>query len=172
MSQQSFGFDTTFGFLGEEFLLWLWFKWETEGGEFTLHGGRIVGIAIDDMLAFAPKSADEHQQTIRRGLPTRTAEARTGLRQGHRLAKARMILAEGARQWTFTLDAEHMVLSGVKLPDDAEECESAEDRTADRASNWLAIHEVLGELYALFLRVRATTAWNEEAESMAAWMAR
>ncbi|HIE70972.1 MAG TPA: hypothetical protein EYP98_12805 [Planctomycetes bacterium] len=43
MSQANQGAETH-GFLGEEFLTWLWFKWETDGGEFTLSGGRIVGI--------------------------------------------------------------------------------------------------------------------------------
>ena len=33
------------GFLGEEFLTWLWFRWENDGGEFTLGGGRVVGVA-------------------------------------------------------------------------------------------------------------------------------
>jgi len=49
-TQQSFGFDVTHGFLGEEFLTWLWFRWETQVGEFTLPGGRVVGVVIDDML--------------------------------------------------------------------------------------------------------------------------
>ena len=34
MSQANQGAETH-GFLGEEFLTWLWFKWESEGGEFT-----------------------------------------------------------------------------------------------------------------------------------------
>jgi hypothetical protein len=87
----------THGFLGEEFLTWLWFRWETEGGEFTLPGGRVVGVALDDFLSFAAQSDDETEQTLRRGLPTRTAEARTALRQGNRLRKARLLVAEGSR---------------------------------------------------------------------------
>jgi len=162
----------THGFLGEEFLTWLWFRWETEGGEFTLPGGRVVGIALDDFLSFAAASEDETQQTLRRGLPTRTAEARTALRQGHRLAKARLLVAEGSRQWQATLDAASLTLAGVKLPDDAEECESDADRTADRSANWLALHEIVQALFGVFLRDRlkpdylATTG-----EAHARWMA-
>ncbi len=171
-TQQSFGFDTTHGFLGEEFLTWLWFRWETSGGEFTLPGARVVGIAIDDLLAFAPRSDDEHEQTIRHGLPTRTAEARTGLRQGHRLAKARLLIAEGASQWSLVLDGARMAFSSVRGPDDAEDCESAEDRTGDRAANWLALYQIVEQLFGQFLRVRLAPAWNEkEAPAMAGWMA-
>jgi len=161
------------GFLGEEFLTWLWFRWETEGGEFPLAGGRVVGVALDDFLTFAALTEDETEQTLRRGLPTRTAEARTALRQGHRLRKARLLLAEGDRQWTATLDAPTMTLSGVKLPDDAEECDSDADRTADRAANWLALHEIVQSLYGAFLKERLQDDYRTTgAESQAAWMAR
>jgi hypothetical protein len=161
------------GFLGEEFLTWLWFRWETEGGEFPLAGGRVVGVALDDFLTFAALTEDETEQTLRRGLPTRTAEARTALRQGHRLRKARLLLAEGDRQWTATLDAPTMTLSGVKLPDDAEECDSDADRTADRAANWLALHEIVQSLYGAFLKERLQEDYRTTgAESQAAWMAR
>ena len=171
-TQKSFGFDTTHGFLGEEFLTWLWFRWETLGGEFTLAGGRVAGIAIDDLLQFAPMGDDESEQTIRHGLPTRTPEARTGLRQGHRLAKARLLVAEGSRQWSFVFDAERMAFGAVRLPEDSEECESAQDRTGDRAANWLALYEIVGLLFAQFLRVRLGDGWREkEAPAMAEWMA-
>ena len=169
--QQSFGFDTTHGFLGEEFLTWIWFRWEQEGGEFTLPGARIVGVAIDDLLVFAPRHDDETQQTLRHGLPTRTEEARAALRQGNRISRARLIIAEGQLQWTLTLDGERLAFNGVKLPDDAEDCECDSDRTADRSANWLALHEIVAGLFALFLRVRLAPAWLErEAPAMAAWM--
>lgn len=161
------------GFLGEEFLTWLWFQWETQGGEFPPAGGRVVGVALDDFLTFAALTEDETEQTLRRGLPTRTAEARTALRQGHRLRKARLLIAEGDRQWTATLDAPTMTLGGVKLPDDAEECDSEAERTADRAANWLALHEIVQALYGVFLKERLRDDYRADgAEAQAAWMAR
>lgn len=162
----------THGFLGEEFLTWLWFQWETDGGEFTLAGGRVVGVALDDFLAFAAPDADATEQTLRRGLPTRTAEARTALHQGSRLKKARLLIAEGSRQWSATLDAATFALTGVKLPEDAEEVESDQDRTADRAANWLALHEILQALYAHFLHQRLRPDYMATAgRAQAQWMA-
>lgn len=161
------------GFLGEEFLTWLWFRWETDGGEFTLPGGRIVGVALDDYLTFAAPTDDATEQTLRRGLPTRTAEARTALRQGRRLRKARLLLAEGDRQWDAVLDATTLALTGVKLPEDSEECESDADRTADRVANWLALHEILHALYGQFLRERLRPDYRSTgAAAQATWMAR
>ncbi len=162
----------THGFLGEEFLTWIWFRWETEGGEFTLPGGRVVGVALDDFLAFRAPNDDATEQTLRRGLPTRTQEARTALRQGRRLQKARLLIAEGSRQWSATLDAPTLSLSGVRLPEDAEECESDADRTADRAANWLALHELVQGLYARFLKERLRPDYGKTVgEQQASWMA-
>ncbi|MGE3175129.1 MAG: hypothetical protein AB7O97_21050 [Planctomycetota bacterium] len=161
----------THGFLGEEFLTWLWFRWETDGGEFHLPGGRVVGVAVDDLLTFAAPSDDDTEQTLRHGLPTRTEEARTALRQGRRLRRARLILAEGERQWTVTLDGAALHLGGAKLPEDAEEVESDQDRTADRAANWLHLHEVVLGLYGLFLRERLADGYRQGAgEQQAQWM--
>jgi hypothetical protein len=161
----------THGFLGEEFLTWLWFRWETDGGEFRLPGGRVVGVALDDLLTFAAPSDDDTEQTLRHGLPTRTEEARTALRQGRRLRRARLILAEGQRQWTATIDGPRLQLTGVRLPEDAEEVESDGDRSADRAANWLALHEILLALYGEFLRERLADGYLAAAgEQQAQWM--
>ena len=165
------GGTETHGFLGEEFLTWLWFRWETTGGEFQLPGGRVVGVAIDDFLTFAAPSDDETEQTLRHGLPTRTEEARTALRQGRRLRRARLILAEASRQWTATLDGPSMQLTSVVLPEDDEEAESDGDRSADRAANWLALHELLLALYGLFLRERLDGGYRSgSGERQAQWM--
>lgn len=171
MNQTNAGAESH-GWLGEEFLTWLWFRWEADGGEFTLPGGRIVGIALDDFLTFAAPTDDETEQTLRRGLPTRTAEARTALRQGRRLRKARLLIGEGSRQWAATLDAPTLTLMGVRLPEDAEECESDVDRTADRAANWLALHEIVMALYGQFLRDRLRPDYlATSGERQAHWMA-
>jgi len=70
-------------------------------------------------------------------------------------------------------DAPSLTLSGVKLPEDAEECESEMDRTADRAANWLALHEIVQALYGLFLKDRLRENYRSTgAEAQATWMAK
>lgn len=155
-------------FLGTEFLLWLWWRWETAGGEFHLDGGGTAGIAIDDRVEFAA-GADETSLVLRHGLTTRATEARAALRAGRVPTRVRMLVAEGAHQWTVTLDGASLVMAGVRLPEDSEECESAEDRTGDRAANWLGLHEILAELFSQFVEAR-TSAWDETSKEIAGWM--
>jgi hypothetical protein len=159
-------------FLGEEFLTWLWFRLDTQGGDFDVGEGRNVAVAIDDFLAFAPRDDDETEQTLRKGLPTHSQEARTALRNGHRLRKAKLIVAEGALQFGATLDGTSMCLSGIKLPEDSEECESAEDRNLERAAHFLHVHELLGLLYDVFLADRLRGDYlRTSGEKQAQWMA-
>ena len=171
--QQSFGFDVTHGFLGEEFLLWLWFQSEVHGGEFVCCDHGLVGIAFDDLLVFARNHDDETQQTMRRGAPTVVAESRSALRTGHRLAKARLLVAVGARQWSLVLDGTHMTFSGVRLEADPDECETHHDRNTARAASWLDLLDMIELLFEQFLQLRLAADWmTTEARAMATWMAR
>ena len=64
-----------------------------------------------------------------------------------------------------------MLLTGVRLPEDAEECESDADRTADRAASWLALHEIVQGLYSLFLGDRLAPGYLQDgAARQARWM--
>ncbi len=160
------------GFLGEEFLTWIWFRWETDGGEFALGDGRTVGVVLDDLLTFVASNDQETEHTLRHGLPTRTPEARTALRAGRRLRKARILVADGTRQWQLTLDANAMSATGVRLPDDDEEATSNEERNADRVANWLQFQEILEALYGVFLKERLRSDFaSREGRRMARWMA-
>ena len=160
------------GFLGQEFLTWLWFRIETDGGEFTLSRERVVGVSMDDLLQFAPRDDEETSQVLKKGIPSRTAEARVSLQQGHRLAKARLAIACDQRVWSVTLDGATMSLGSVKLPEDDEEATSAEEKTEERVSNLLDLQEIAAELYGLFLRERLAPDYHATgAERQAQWMA-
>jgi hypothetical protein len=160
------------GFLGEEFLTWLWFRQETAGGEHTLQGGRVVAVMVDDLLTFAAPGGEATEQTLRRGAPTRTIEARTALRQGRMLSRARILVAEGDRQWAATMTGASFTLSGVKLPPDSDEAVNEQERSDERAGNWLGLHEIVLALYREFLRGRLDPGYlKAEAETQANWMA-
>lgn len=164
--------DGSHGFLGQEFLTWLWYRMETDGGEFHLSHERVVGLSLDDMLQFAPRDDGETSQLLRKGLPSRTPAARTALQDGQRLAKARLVLGMGDREWSFTLDGSSFSLGSVKLPEDDEDLDSAQDRSVERATNLLELHDLLGEVYAIFLKERLAEDYLEAgAEAQATWMA-
>ena len=156
-------------FLGDELLLWLWWKWETDGGEFVVPNG-LVGIAIDDRVEFAA-GADETSLVLRHGLTTRAAEARAALRQGRVPTKARMLVAKGNHQWTVTLDGGPLAMCSVRMPEDSDDCETLEDRTAERAASWFALLGIVEHLFDKFVVDRSSLIWLPKTREIASWMA-
>lgn len=159
-------------FLGEEFLTWLWFRLETHGGDFEIDR-RHFAVALDDFLAFAPREPDDTEQTLRKGSPTRTAEARAALRDGRRLRRAKLIVAEGDQQWSVVLDGPTMSLRSIKLPEDGEDATTPRDKSIDRIASFVTLWEIVGALYRVFLTERLRSDYlTTAAESQAQWMAR
>jgi hypothetical protein len=159
-------------FLGEEFLTWLWFVLENEGGDFEIGPRRTVGVAMDDFIVFAPREDDETEQTLRKGMPTRSREARAALRNGRRLRKARLVIAEGEATYGVVIDGPTLQLQSAKLPDDGEEATTPAERNASRMQSFLALHEIVDGLYRRFLAERLQPDYAKtRATSQARWMA-
>lgn len=162
----------SWGFLGEEFLTWLWFRIDTRGGDFELPGNRHVAVVIDDFLAFAPREQDQTEQTLRKGLPTHSAEAAAALRNGCRLRKAKLLLAHGQAQWSLVVDGQTMNLLSVRLPEQSDEVNDAREASVERAMHFVAVHELVAGLYRSFLDERLAPEYlRTSAEAQAQWMA-
>src|SRR5262249_54568777 len=106
------------GFLGREFLLWLWH--ETESGRGTIRiedakGGLVgIGVAFDEMRGLG--GARESGRILVRGdAPTRAPEAGSALLSGRMPLKARLVLSLGEKSFDVTLTAETFDLESVKV---------------------------------------------------------
>ena len=164
--------STEHAFLGEEFLTWLWFRLETDGGDFELAGGRSASVSLDDFLAFAPGDDDETEQTLRKGLPSRSAEARAALRHGRRVRRMKLIVALGDREWSLTIEGPTLDLHGVRLPPDPEDAGSREELAAERAAAFFEIRGVVAALYRRFLDDRLRDDYRATSgRAQARWMA-
>ncbi len=160
-----------YGFLGEEFLTWLWYRMESRGGEFELPGGRMIAVSMDDYLCFAPRDDDDTEHSLRRGIPSRSPEASAALHNGRRLRKAKLIVAESSIEWSLIVDGSSMTLGSIKLPSDSEDLENPEERSRERAGNFLLIQEIIGQLYKIYLEKRLRPEYlGKEVEGQAQWM--
>lgn len=153
-------------FLGDEFLLWLWSECE-QGGEFSSYEGT-VGIVVHDLVAFDAET-DATSLVLKHGLTTRATEARAALRDGRVPTRLRLLIAEGTRQWIATVDGS-LSIGSCKLPDDPEDCESNEDRTSERAANWLRLRAIVEHLFGTFVDLRVSDEWPERCDEIAGWM--
>lgn len=153
-------------FLGSEFLTWLWWR----QGDSNRRVG-IVEALVEDRLQFGARDADAVASSFRGSVAARSPEAKAALQGGALLDRARVSLAVRRDYWQATLDAERLRLGAVKLPPDPEDAETAEDKTFARAGSWFELQRNLEGLFAEFLELRRSPAWEREAQAIGAWVA-
>lgn len=106
------------GTIGQDFLTWLLYLSEAEGGLLQTNeqlGGE-YGFAIDGPLLFVADGKGALESVIRKGLPTQSAEAQAALDVGKKLKQAKLIFGRGDDIWQFTFDAETFAIRSLKLP--------------------------------------------------------
>ena len=91
-------------FLGGEFLTWLWYRSDQQGGVFHL-GGEIGEIELwfDDRLVVSSLSVDAMENLFKGGHPTSSAEAMAALKKGKKASEAKLRAIKGAKEWSFIL---------------------------------------------------------------------
>ncbi len=154
--------------VGHDFLTWLWFFSEQEGGVLELDGDEWA-VMLEGPLTFFLEGEGAHVIVLKRGSPLLSSEAKTALLSGKKLASAAVTLARGDQLWSTTLDAEEFIFRGLKLPKG--EQMDAVSRFEDRMLALGAFRQAFLGFYDRFLEARANPArWKPVREAMQAWV--
>jgi hypothetical protein len=102
--------------LGRDFLTWLWYYQECHGGEFSVGEFGRFAVMIDGPLAFAGDGQSALESVVRKGTPTRSAEAKASMTVGKKLRSAKVTLVRDEEAWVFTLDGDRFAFRGLTLP--------------------------------------------------------
>ncbi len=148
--------DVIVGFLGREFLLWLWYRSETGYGRLPGASGEEMDLWIDDRLVLRGEGHEAQRFDLRGGAPATSSAARAALREGRHVAAARLGLRVVEAEFSFELH-EDLTLRGVKLPDG-----TGVDDDPLRARGLLLddLHDRVDDLYEAFTRVRLDDTWE------------
>jgi hypothetical protein len=147
-------------FLGGEFLLWLWFSRDVTGGEIHIKGRGTLSVALETQLGLADPIADRERVQIRGLDPFGGTEAGEALAAGKLPRKVGLRIVFEQSEWVMTLDSSTLALSGVKLPALSNE---REDEVLNERMRLLEqVHELVHALYAHFLGVRLSPAWESD----------
>lgn len=170
MALDDLAFAIERSFLASEFLTWLWFRCETEGGTFDLPGGGL-SVAVEDALQLTSWDEDGVKASLRGGAPTKRPEAAHALAAGLLLSKARFVGARGGREWLFALDGQTLDLTSVKVVD-PEDDDEPEDSLGEKLAASEELRLAIDELYDVFLGLRLDEDWNAiEVERIRSWVA-
>ena len=144
-------------YLGNEFLLWLWFVLETDSDAVLLADGSVVSVMLARTLVLDCPREVSGNETIRSDNPTKLPEARRAIQAGKLPRQAGMILVRHDQQYELTLQAETLAVSGAKLPT----VEERDDRLRkeERIGQVRHLIETVDLLFDAFLKRRLSADW-------------
>lgn len=153
-------------FLGGEFLVWLWYQGETRDGRFDLPGFGSTLVTFDDQLVLEAFLAESEQSRLTGGAPTRSEEAKSALRAGKRVSKAKLRLLHNEMEWLFTVSAADFSFTSVSVP---AVLKKEDERLLERASLLDDLSAIWHSLYRTFLMERLGDAWETTCQDIALW---
>lgn len=157
-------------FLGNEFLMWLWFVTETKDDTFNLSDGSEVTVMFAGGLRLECPRGQTGNDTINHEGPTRLPESRRAIQAGKLPRKAGLMLVRNDQQYGLTINAETLSVSSAKLPNCEEEETSA--RRFERLDQIRELNVTLDLLYSAFCSIRLSSSWESVLGDMQSWLAR
>lgn len=151
--------------LTTDFLLWLWWRSETQSGRLEL-GDELIDVWVDDRVA--TRRHDGGGRVARVGDDASRGSSSVGtLLDGHVVSELRIGLRRQGREYKATIKA-GLLLAGCKLPT---ECKGADDEVLYERGYLLEdLWFALSLLYRRFAAERIAASWYTEAvPGLAAW---
>lgn len=155
-------------FLGNEFLLWLWYTLDAEGDTIALSDGSDATAMISRTLVLECPRGKTGKESITSDNPSRLPEARRAIQSGKLPRKAGLTLVRHDQQYELTLHAESLAVTGAKLP--APEADDERARLEERIGIVRGLIETLDLLFEAFGRVRTGAGWGKELGKMQRWL--
>lgn len=155
-------------FLGNEFLLWLWFYLENESDTLKLADDSEVAVMVSRSLQLECPRGQFGRESFSSEGPSKLPEAHRAIQAGKLPRKMGLTLVRHESQYDLTLQAESLAIGGAKLPPPEGEEERA--RLEERITQLRHLMETLDLMYAAFLKRRLGDAWTKEAARMKKWL--
>ena len=156
-------------FLGNEFLLWLWYVLERDEGEIKLADDSIATVLLSRSLTLECPRGQTGHETISSEGPTRLPESRRAIRAGKLPRKMGMTVVRHDSQYDLSLQAETLAVGSARLPPPEEEQERP--RQEARIDQIRHLIESLDLLYDAFGQVRCSEHWSKELGKIQKWLA-
>lgn len=159
-------------FIGNEFLMWLWYHTDTVSDTVTLADGSDVTLMLARTLTLECPRGQTGHETISSEGPSRLPEARRAIQSGKLPRKAGLTLVRHSAQYELAVHAETLAVSGAKMPPPDEETTDARAKLDERADQLRSLIETLDLLYDAFGQKRFGPEWEAELVGIQKWLKR
>lgn len=154
-------------FLGNEFLLWMWYEAAHRAGTIKTTDSEIA-VMFDRSLQLDCVFNHTGKETLLATGPTRLPEAIDGLRTGKVPRKCGLIVEAPSGQYNLTLTGESFAVTGLKLPD-IEQADTPRTLFEERISLLRDFSRVLDGMFYSFLTSRCQ-GWNTQVIQIQKWI--
>jgi hypothetical protein len=160
-----------FDFLGNEFLLWLWWRWETQSDTITLpDNSEVTGMFARTLSLQCPRD-ESGKETITAESPVRLPEASQAIRSGKLPRKAGLTLVRQGEQYELVLQAETFTISGAKIiTEDTDDTRDGRGVLETRLESVRALHETVDLLFRAFCQRRLGKDWSGDLDKIRRWL--
>jgi len=156
-------------FLGNEFLLWLWYTLDADSDTLSLADGSGVTAMLARNLVLECPRGQTGRESIRSDGPAALPEARRAIQSGKLPRQAGLTLVRHDHQYELTLQAETLAVTAAKLP--APEADEERARLEERITQLRHLVETLDLLYDAYCSQRLGDSWTKELARMQKWLA-
>jgi hypothetical protein len=157
-------------FLGNEFLLWLWYYLENEADTMHLADDSEATVMLTRTLSLECPRGQTGKESISSDGPTKLPEALRAVQAGKLPRKAGMTIVRHDQSYDFALQAETMAITGAKLP--LPEGEEERARLEERVTQIRHLLETLDLVYGAFSQRRLGEEWTKELAKIKKWLHR
>lgn len=163
--------ETNRDFLGNEFLLWLWFVTATDTDTLTLADGSDLTLMMARSLNLECPRGQTGCETIKHEGPTRLPEALRAIQSGKLPRKVGLTMVRHDQQFEVSIGAELFAVGGGKLPPYPEDVASARAKLESRITMIRELDEALSLLFRYFLEIRLSTPkWSIQLMQIQEWL--
>lgn len=163
------GMAENFDYLGNEFLLWLWWYFETESDTISLRDDSEVTGMFARTLTLDCPLAESGKETISADCPIALPEAALAIRSGKQPRRAGLTLVREGEQYDLTLQAESFSVGGAKISQINGSNES-DNPLEDRITSIRSLSQTLDLLYEAFCARRIGKSWKSDLKAMQSWL--
>jgi len=161
-------FAESFDYLGNEFMMWLWWHLETQSDTFTLADSSEVTAMFARTLSLECPLGENGKETISYECPIKLPEAMQAIRAGKLPRKAGLTLVRHNQQFDLTLQAETFGISGARIQ--ADEADDAEEIRVNRIESIRNLGETVDLMLKAFCERRVSKKWNSDLEQISRWL--
>ncbi|MBY0523053.1 MAG: hypothetical protein K2R98_06625 [Gemmataceae bacterium] len=160
--------ETSRDFLGNEFLLWLWYVLDAESDIIRLSDDSEVSAMLARTLVLECPRGQTGRESITSAGPAQLPEARRAIQAGKLPRKAGLTLARHDHVYELTLQAETLALTSIKFPASEEDDDRA--RLEERVTQLRHLMETVDLLYDVFGRHRTSASWTKDLAKIQKWL--